>query len=34
LSFAVEEFGDVVGGVAVCAGYAVSVDVEGGGRSA
>jgi hypothetical protein len=33
LSFAVEELGDVVGGVAVCPGYAVSVDVEGGGRS-
>ena len=33
LSSAVEECWDVVGGVAICAGYAVSVDVEGGGRS-
>ena len=33
LSSAGEEFGDVVGGGAICAGYAVSVDVEGGGRS-
>ncbi len=28
-----QEFSDVVGCVAICAGYAVSVDVEGGGRS-
>lgn len=32
-SSVVEEFGDVVGGVAIRAGYAVSVDVQGGGRS-
>jgi hypothetical protein len=33
LSSAFEEFCDVVGGVAICAGNAVSVDVESGGRS-